>query len=172
MKGNEKIYGNDEPSVVQVVQTMETYKQSNVKVINIEDFEDYRVASLIIDDFFIASALFKKNSNGNYNLENFQVGNHWGNQSNVHIFKLNPIRMYHLVFTEEHEVAHLEIQVNKIKGEPVKLTPKKESFYYFKLDDIDPNEEELYEWKFIFFNKEEKLLKMEEGDYWIYMDGK
>ena len=54
----DKIYGNDEASIIDVIHNLESYSASEVNIIDVYDFDKYRIASLSIDNH-LATAAFK-----------------------------------------------------------------------------------------------------------------
>lgn len=62
---NNNIYGNDEHSIVQLIQSVEEYKNAIIEILEIKDIEDERIVSLLANDK-IGYIRFTKNDDGNY----------------------------------------------------------------------------------------------------------
>ncbi|WP_156151281.1 hypothetical protein [Domibacillus indicus] len=70
--GSHTLYGNDQESIVRVIQSIEGYEDKPIEILRITDFKDVRIVGFLYNDW-PAQITFYKNSTGNYKWQSIEV---------------------------------------------------------------------------------------------------
>jgi hypothetical protein len=110
-----KVYGNDKESIIKVIKSVEGYEDKDIHVVQINDFEDVRIAGFLANHS-PSYIEFAKNNKGNY------VWQHIESNQNEALSMFLPgrgIEKIMFVANGENDVAKMTVDIN---GETVEQT--------------------------------------------------
>lgn len=109
-----KLYGNDEASIVQVIQSIEGYSSDSIELLEIKDINDNRIVGFLINSN-PAYIHFIKNPKGNYEWAYAEKSE---GESFAHYFisfmdDQSSGKSLMIITNHENEIAKMELEVNK-----------------------------------------------------------
>jgi hypothetical protein len=146
---DKQVYGNDKDSIVKVIHTIEGYENRSIKILEIKDFDDRRVASFLADNSpgYIE---FEKDKIGNYRWNHLEIAE---DQTFASFNLFERTLLY--VTNDGNEIARLEVEINGQKVER-DFTPNRETVTWAKLP---LNEEKEYTYRnYKYYDKEGKII--------------
>ena len=107
-----KPYGNNEESIVQVINSIEGYESEAIEILEIKDFHDDRVVAFLLNNN-PAYIQFTKNPNGDYEWNHIEKRT--GQSLDSFVFQLSDDEKLRLMIitTAENNIAKMEITVNE-----------------------------------------------------------
>ncbi|MGR3764131.1 hypothetical protein [Rossellomorea sp. NS-SX7] len=103
-----KVYGNDKESIIKVIKSVEGYEDKDIHIVQINDFDDIRIAGFLADHK-PSYILFAKNDMGNY------VWKHIESNQEEAIAMFLPgraIKKIMFVANDENGVAKMTVDIN------------------------------------------------------------
>ena len=143
-------YGNDEESIVQVIQSIEGYEHKSIKLLEIKDFDKNRIVA------FLANTKpgyieFHANKKGNYEWKRIEINE---NES-LSTFHFSSRGILYIT-NSENEIATLQVDVN---GETRKqeFIPNTETVAWFELPE---SEDHTYEFRnYQYYDKDGNMME-------------
>jgi len=108
----QKVYGNDEESIIELIQSIEGYHHGLIEILEVKDIEDIRIVAFLVNNT-PAYIRFERNSKGNYEWSYAEKkdGESFASFSiKVPSESLDVRRM--VITTEDNEIARMELGVN------------------------------------------------------------
>jgi hypothetical protein len=146
-EGNQ-LYGNDEESIIEVINSIEGYENMSIQILEIKDFKDIRVVAFLAEGSpgYIE---FDRNEDGNYKWRHLEVRE----EESFSTFLLSFVdgkTAFLLVKNWESEIAHMKVDVNgellEVEFQPlgasatwVELSDKRNTFRNYRYYDKDGN---------------------------------
>ncbi|OXS64462.1 hypothetical protein B0G93_101362 [Bacillus sp. V-88] len=146
---DKQVYGNNKDSIVKVIHKIEGYENRSIKILEIKDFENRRVAVLLADNS-PGYMEFRKDNKGNYRWSHLEIA-----EGQSFTF-FTPFERTHLYVTNiENEIARMEVEINEQKVQQ-SFTPNKEMVIW---GEIPFNEEREYTYRnYKYYDKEGKII--------------
>lgn len=147
-----EIYGNDRDSIEKVISSIEGYKNQQIEILDIQDFNDYRFVGFLSNNH-PSYVEFYKNRKGNYEWRHIEMDR---NDSFGFFlpFIQDDLSMM-VVMNAENEIAKIQIDVN---GETVEqeFNPLKASVTWIGLPQSDAGDYEFRNYRY--YDKDGHLI--------------
>ncbi|MFC0274603.1 hypothetical protein ACFFIX_25075 [Metabacillus herbersteinensis] len=150
--GIKQLYGNDEASIVRVINSIEGYEHKSIEILEIKDFDDLRIVAFLANNRpgYIE---FTENKKGNYVWRHLEVKENETFSS----FHISP-RKIMFVTNNENEIAKMQVDLNEQKFER-EYIPNKATVTWADLPQTDKNEYTFRNYKY--YDKDGIIIKFE-----------
>ncbi|MGM0879279.1 MAG: hypothetical protein ACQEWV_32770 [Bacillota bacterium] len=148
--GTKQLYGNDEASIVKVINSIEGYEHKSIEILEIKDFDDLRIVAFLANNRpgYIE---FTENKKGNYVWRHLEVKEN-ETFSSFHLFPRKII----FVTNNENEIAKMQVDINEQKFER-EFIPNKATVTWADLPQTDKNEYTFRNYKY--YDKDGIIIK-------------
>lgn len=108
----QKVYGNDEESIIEVIQSIEGYNHGLIEILEVRDIEDIRIVAFLVNNS-PSYIRFERNSKGNYEWSYAEKKD----DKSFASFSIKvpseslDVRLM-VITTEENKIAKMELGVN------------------------------------------------------------
>lgn len=148
--GTKQLYGNDEASIVKVINSIEGYEHKSIEILEIKDFDDQRIVAFLANNR-PGCMEFTENKKGNYIWRNIEVKENETFSS----FHISPRKMM-FVTNNENEIAKMQVDINEQKFER-EFIPNKATVTWADLPQTDNNEYTFRNYKY--YDKDGIIIK-------------
>ncbi|WP_417899696.1 hypothetical protein ABN702_05240 [Bacillus haimaensis] len=148
--GTKQLYGNDEASIVKVINSIEGYEHKSIEILEIKDFDDFRIVGFLANNR-PGCIEFTENKKGNYIWRNIEVKENETFSS----FHISPRKMM-FVTNNENEIAKMQVDINEQKFER-EFIPNKATVTWADLPQTDNNEYTFRNYKY--YDKDGIIIK-------------
>ncbi|MGJ7922109.1 hypothetical protein [Neobacillus sp. LXY-4] len=150
INGTKQLYGNDEASIVKVINSIEGYENKSIEVLKIIDFDNLRIAAFLSNNS-PGYIQFDKNKDGNYEWESFEV-----RDDETFSFFIPDERKYLFVTNNENKIAKMQVSINGQRFEQ-EFTPDKSTVTWV---DLPKNDKREYTYRnYRFYDKDGNIIK-------------
>ncbi|MGM0867463.1 MAG: hypothetical protein ACQEWF_22640 [Bacillota bacterium] len=148
--GTKQLYGNDEASIVKVINSIEGYEHKSIEILEIRDFNDLRIVAILANNRpgYIE---FTENKQGNYVWRHLEVKENETFSS----FHVSP-RKIMFVTNNENEIAKMQVEINEQKFEQ-EFFQNKATVTWVDLPQTDKNEYTFRNYKY--YDKDGIIIK-------------
>lgn len=146
---DKQVYGNNKDSIVKVIHSVEGYENRSIKILEMKDFDDRRVASFLADNSPGYIEL-EKDKKGNYRWNHLEFAE---DQTFASFSLFDRTLLY--VTNDRNEIARMEVEIN---GQKVQrdFIPNRETVTWAELP---LNEEKEYTFRnYKYYDKEGKII--------------
>ncbi|MCP8616392.1 hypothetical protein [Salirhabdus salicampi] len=103
---NNRLHGNDKDAIVKIIQSIDSYEDMSIEVLDIKDFPDIKIVAFLADQK-PGYIQFVKHTNGTYKWNHIEVRNY----ETLSFFMPNsPI--FFIVTNDKNDIAKLEVTIN------------------------------------------------------------
>ncbi|MFE7061987.1 hypothetical protein ACFVAD_07530 [Sutcliffiella sp. NPDC057660] len=148
--GTKQFYGNDEASIVKVINSIEGYEHKSIEILEIKDFNDLRIVAFLANNK-PGCIEFTENKKGNYIWRNIEVKENETFSS----FHISPRKMM-FVTNNENEIAKMQVDINEQNFER-EFIPNKATVTWADLPQTDNNEYTFRNYKY--YDKDGIIIK-------------
>ncbi|WP_112180446.1 hypothetical protein [Paraliobacillus zengyii] len=148
------LYGNNEKSIVKVINSIEGYENKQIKVLDMKDYDDIRIVGFL-SDRDPAYIEFDKNDNGDYVWSYIESDT---KKSFSIFYPLTLIEGSKAIFVtnDESKVARMQVDINGTDLEQT-FRPFKASVTWLDLPQTNEDSYEFSDYKY--FDKDENLIQ-------------
>ncbi|TYS59514.1 hypothetical protein FZC76_22040 [Sutcliffiella horikoshii] len=148
--GTKQIYGNDEASIVKVINSIEGYEDKSIEILEIKDFDEQRIAAFLANNR-PGCIEFTEDKKGNYIWRYIEVNEN----EEFSFFQISPRKMI-FVTNNENEIAKMQVDINGQKFEQ-EFIPNKATVTWAELPQTD-NKEYIFR-NYKYFDKDGIIIK-------------
>lgn len=131
--GTKQLYGNDEASIIKVINSIEGYEHKSIEILEIKDFNEQRIAAFLANNRPGCIELIE-DKKGNYIWRYIEVNEN----EEFSTFHISPRKMI-FVTNNENEIAKMQVDINGRKFER-EFILNKATVTWADLPQIDNNE--------------------------------
>ncbi|WP_156509824.1 hypothetical protein [Rossellomorea aquimaris] len=148
--GTKQLYGNDEASIVKLINSIEGYEHKLIEILEIKDFDDLRIVAFLANNKpgYIE---FTENKKGNFIWRYIEVKENETFSS----FNISPRKMM-FVTNNENKIAKLQVDINEQRFK-WDFIPNKATVTWADLPQTDNNQYTFRNYKY--FNKDGIIIK-------------